>query len=236
MSHSRKLPARAALATAMAALLAAPVGAQAAADLSYTFFEVDYINLDIDDFNDGDSLREDFDDGSGWGLRGSFAFTPMFFGFAGYSETDSDVSFTNDGTTFFSSSQDVARLDVGLGLNKQLDIAVLNQPDLVVRAAYVDIDVGNLDIGGESDPSIDDLNDDGSDGWYSDAALRSQLLPQLEVSAGVRYTDIEDSSEFSFIGNALFEFNQNWGVNLGVDAGDDIRAYVLGVRYSFARF
>lgn len=47
---------------------------------------------------------------------------------------------------------------------------------------------GNRDIGGRSDPDIDDLNDDGSDGWYSDAALRSQLLPQLEVSAGVRYS------------------------------------------------
>jgi hypothetical protein len=230
------MPSFAALAAAIAAPLALPATAQAAADLSYTFFEVDYINLDIDDFNDDDGLVEDFDDGNGWGLRGSFAFTPMFFGFAGYAETDSDVNFTSDGTTFFSSSQDVATLDVGLGLNKQLNIDLLNQPDLVVRAAYVDVDVGNLDVGGSSDPAIDDLNDDGSDGWYSDASLRSQLLPQLEASVGVRYTDIEDASEFSFIGNALFEINPNWGVNLAVDAGDDLRTYALGLRYSFARF
>jgi hypothetical protein len=230
------MPSFAALAAAIAAPLALPATAQAAADLSYTFFEVDYINLDIDDFNDDDGLVEDFDDGNGWGLRGSFAFTPMFFGFAGYAETDSDVNFTSDGTTFFSSSQDVATLDVGLGLNKQLNIDLLNQPDLVVRAAYVDVDVGNLDVGGSSDPAIDDLNDDGSDGWYTDASLRSQVLTQLEASAGLRYTDIEDSSEVSFIGNALFEINPNWGINLAVDAGDDIRTYALGLRYSFARF
>jgi hypothetical protein len=228
------MPSFAALAAAIAAPLALPATAQAAADLSYTFFEVDYINLDIDDFNDDDGLVEDFDDGNGWGLRGSFAFTPMFFGFAGYAETDSDVNFTSDGTTFFSSSQDVATLDVGL--NKQLNIDLLNQPDLVVRAAYVDVDVGNLDVGGSSDPAIDDLNDDGSDGWYTDASLRSQVLTQLEASAGLRYTDIEDSSEVSFIGNALFEINPNWGINLAVDAGDDIRTYALGLRYSFARF
>jgi hypothetical protein len=148
------MPSFAALAAAIAAPLALPATAQAAADLSYTFFEVDYINLDIDDFNDDDGLVEDFDDGNGWGLRGSFAFTPMFFGFAGYAETDSDVNFTSDGTTFFSSSQDVATLDVGLGLNKQLNIDLLNQPDLVVRAAYVDVDVGNLDVGGSSDRRV----------------------------------------------------------------------------------
>ncbi len=236
MLHERKLLLRTVLATAIAIPLALPATAFAAADLSYTYFEANYINLDIDDFNDDDGLAEDFDDGNGWGLRASIAFTPMFFGFATYSETDSDVSFTSDGTTFFSSSQDVARLDVGLGLNKQLNIGLLKDPDLVVRAAYVDIDVGNLDIGGSSDPAIDDLNDDGSDGWYTDAALRSQILPQLEVSAGLRYTDVQESNELSFIGNAMFEFTPNWGVNLTVDAGDDIRTYALGVRYSFARF
>jgi hypothetical protein len=235
MFRTRKTPSIAALLAAMAAPLIVPATATAAADLSYTYFEVDYINLDIDDFDDSDGLAEDFDDGDGWGLRGSFAFTPMFFGFADYSETDSDVTFTNDGTTFFSSSQDVARLDVGLGLNMPLDIAALNQPDLVVRAAYVDIDVGNLDLGGSSDPSIDDLNDDRSDGWFTDASLRSQLLPQLEASVGLRYTDVQDSNELSFVGNAMFEFTPNWGVNLSVDAGDEIRTYGLGVRYSFAR-
>jgi hypothetical protein len=70
----------------------------------------------------------------------------------------------------------------------------------------------------------------------TDASLRSQVLTQLEASAGLRYTDIEDSSEVSFIGNALFEINPNWGINLAVDAGDDIRTYALGLRYSFARF
>lgn len=215
--------------------LALPLAGWSSEDLSYTYLEVGYLNLDIDDFDDSDSLREDFDDGHGWAVQGSFAFTPMFFGFAGYSDTDSDVTFTSDGTTFFSSSQDVKRFDIGLGLNKEVNIDFLNQPDVVVRVAYTDIDVGSFDFGGSSDSSIDDLNEDSSDGWYADAALRSQAVPWLETSAGVRYTDIEDADEFSFIGNLLFEFNPSWGVNLGVDAGEDIRTWFLGVRYSFQR-
>ena len=65
-------------------------------ELSYTWLEADYLNLDVDDFDDDEDLIDDWDDGDGWGVRGSFAFTPNFFGFAGYSETDSDASFTDD--------------------------------------------------------------------------------------------------------------------------------------------
>lgn len=226
----------AALAAAAALPLTAPSTSFAAGDLSYSWLQVDYLNVDVDDFDGNDGLLEDFDDGNGWGVNGSLAFTPMFFGFAGYSETDSDVTFTSDGTTFLSSSQDVARLDVGLGLNVPLDLPILRKPDLVVRVAYVDVDVGNLDLGESSDPSIDDLRSDGSDGWYSDVSLRAQFLPWLETSAGLRYTDIGDSNELSVLASLLFEVSPNWGINLGVDLGGDIRTYAAGVRYSFARF
>lgn len=216
--------------------LAFPVAGWSTEDLSYTYFELDYANLSIDGVDDNEDIIEDFDDGNGWAVQGSFAFTPMFFGFAGYSDTDSDASFSSDGTTFFSSSVDVQRLDIGLGFNKELAIDFLNQPDLVARIAYTDIDLDGFDFGGSSDESLSDLDEDSSDGWFTDVALRSQLVPWLEAGAGVRYTDVQDADEFSFIGNLLFELNPSWGINLGVDAGDDISTWVLGVRYSFQRY
>lgn len=217
------------------AALAFPVAGWSTEELSYTYLELDYVNLSIDEIDDDEDIIDDFDDGDGWAVQGSFAFTPMFFVFAGYSDTDSDASFSSDGTTFFSSSVDVQRLDIGLGLNKELDIDFFNRPDLVARIAYTDIDLDGFDFGGSSNPSLGDLDDDSSDGWFADVALRSQLVAWLEASGGVRYTDIQDADDFSFIGNLLFELSPSWGINLGVDAGDDISTWVLGVRYSFER-
>lgn len=48
---------------ALALFIAIPA-AHAESDLSYTWFEVDYANVDIDTVEDG-NLIEDFDDGGG---------------------------------------------------------------------------------------------------------------------------------------------------------------------------
>ena len=75
--------------------------------LSYTFLEIDYLNLDVDDFDDDEGLIDDWDDGDGFGIRGSFAFTQNFFAFAGYSETDSDATYVDADEVVYSSSQDL---------------------------------------------------------------------------------------------------------------------------------
>lgn len=204
-------------------------------NLSYTFLEVDYLNLDVDVLDDGD-LIDDIDDGGGFAINGSFAFTPTFFAFAGYSVTDSDATVVDEGEVLLSSSQDVNRLNVGLGVNFGVEPPGIGASDVVLRAAYTDIDFDDFDFGGSNDPDLDDLNDDSSDGYFLDARLRSQLVDWAEGSLGVRYTDIEDADEFSIVGNVLFEFTQNLGVNLEFDAADDVGYYLIGLRYSFARF
>jgi hypothetical protein len=205
-------------------------------DLSYTFLEADYLNLDVDVADDDESLLEDFDDGGGWAINGSFAFTPNFFAFAGYSVTDSDVTFVDADEVLLSSSQDVKRLNVGLGVNFGVNVPVVGESDVVLSGAYTDIDFDDFDFGGSDDPDLDDLNDDSSDGYFLDARLRSQLVSWAEASLGVRYTDIEDADDFSVVGNVLLEINQNFGVNLEFDAADDVGYYLVGLRYSFARF
>lgn len=234
MHHSTSL-------LAAIALCAAPTGATFAAtgdpdgELSYTFLEVDYVNLDIDAVDDDEGLIDDLDDGGGWGVRASFAFTPNFFAFGDYSVTDSDATFIDEEEVLLSSTQDVKRLNLGLGLNFGVDVPVVGESDVVFRAAYTDIDFDDFDFGGSDDPDLDDLNEDSSDGYFADVALRSQLAPWAEASLGVRYTDIESSDEFSVIGNVLLELTRNWGLNLEFDAGDDLGTYLIGVRYSFHR-
>ncbi len=226
------------LAAFFAALPIATASAQTTGtdgELSYTFLEVDYVNLDIDSVGDEGDFLDDFDNGGGYGFRGSFAFTPNFFGFADYSITDSDATFVDDEDVIFTSSQDVKRLNVGLGVNFGVDPPVIGDSDLVVRAAYVDIDFEDFNFGGGDGGGLDDLDADSSDGYFVDASLRSQVVTWAEASLGVRYTDIESSEEFSVIGNVLLELTPQWGLNLEFDAGDDIGYYLVGVRYSFNR-
>jgi hypothetical protein len=204
-------------------------------ELSYTYLELDYINLDVDAADDDEDLLEDFDDGGGWGAKGSFAFTPNFFGIISWSETDSDVSFAGDDTPAITANTDIKRFDIGLGFNLPVNLGQI-PTDFVGQASYVDIDYGNFDFGGSDDPDLGDLDDDGSDGWAAEAKLRSQIVEWLEGSLGVGYLDIEDVDGFSVVANLLFEFNPNLGINLDANLGDDVSYYSVGLRYSFDRF
>ncbi len=219
-------------------LLAVPltgIAARPSKDLKYTYLELDYVNLDVDAFDDDEGLIEDFDDGDGFGVGASFAFTPTFFGFAGYSETDSDVTFIGDDNFPITSDEEVKRFDIGLGVNLPVMIGTLDT-DFVGRAAYVDVDYGDFDFGATDDSDLGDLDDDDSDGWAVDGRFRGQMTDLIEASLGVGYLDIEDADGFSVLGNVLFEITQNWGVNVEANVGDDVATYLLGVRYSFDRF
>jgi len=214
-----------------------PLSATAAEELGNTWFEADYINLDIDNFDDDEDLIEDFDDGDGWAGRTSIAFSENFFAFGGYSKTDSDVTFFDDDNFLITGSTDVERLDVGLGFNTPLGVSETMPTDFVGRAAYTDVDFGDFAFGGSSgDDSFDDLNEDSSDGWFADAGLRSQLTTWLEGGIGLRYTDIEDVDNVSVFGNALFELSPQFGINVEADVGDEVSTYMVGLRYTFDRY
>lgn len=221
----------------LALAVASPAGALAQeTDLSYTWLQLDYANLDVDDYGDEGNLLDDFDNGAGWAVSGSLEFTPNWFGFLSYSETDADASFIDDQNVYWSSDSDMKKLDAGVGFHTPLNDAT----DIVARAAYRDLDQGSFNFGANDDDVIDrpgdafdDLNEDDSDGFFIDAALRSQLAQQLEGSLGVRYTDVAEVDGVSLIGNLLYEFTPQLGLNLGVDAGDDLAIWTAGVRFTF---
>lgn len=201
----------------------------AAEDLSYSYLELDYINLNIDEVGDSGSVLDDLDNGGGWGIRGAYELGSNWFLFGQYSVTDADATFIDDQNLLFRAGTDINRLDIGAGFHNPVN----SSTDLIVRAAYTDIDSDGFNFGGTSSNSFGDLNDDSSDGFFIDAALRSQLLRQLEGSFGVRYTDLQQIDNFSIIGNLMYEFTPTLGLNLGLEAGDSISHILFGIRFSF---
>lgn len=219
-THTRKL-------LAMSVCLIPAIGV-AAEDLSYTYAEVDYINLDVD--QPGEKLRyNDWDDGSGYGIKGSVAVTPSIFVYGEYSESEADFSFTDNNDALVPGNTDLVRLNFGLGYVLPMNTTT----DLVFSGGYSDIDFDRFRLGASGDSSLNDLRDDPSDGFTIDGKLRSQLTPSLEGSLGARYTDIDNFDGVSLIGSLMYEFTPNWGLNVSLDAGDELMTWSAGVRYSF---
>jgi len=205
-------------------------------ELSYGYVEADYMNLDIDQEDENlNVFKNDFDNGGGYGVSASFPINDALFIFGDYSDTESDFTFSDNAGVFVPSDTDIKRLNLGLGFVMPMsDIS-----DFVVSGAYSDIDYGDFNVGADSDDiddlddALDDLNEDPSDGYFVDAKLRSQFAQQWEGSIGARYTDIEDAEGFSLIGNVMYEFAPNWGLNLSLDAGDELVTWGAGIRFIF---
>jgi hypothetical protein len=212
------------------------LAADANDELSYGYVELDYINLDIDQEDENlNVFKNDFDNGGGYGVSASFPINDALFIFADYSDTEADFTFSDNSGVLFPSDTDVKRFNIGLGFVMPMN----DTSDLVISGAYSDIDYDDFNFGAadddfdEIDDAFDDLNEDPSDGYFVDAKFRSQFAPAWEGALGVRYTDIEDAEGFSLIGNVMYEFGPNWGLNLSVDAGDDLITWGAGVRFIF---
>lgn len=210
--------------------------AEANDELSYGYVELDYINLDIDQEDENLNIfKNDFDNGGGYGVSASFPITESLFIFGDYSDTESDFTFSDNAGVFIPSDTDIKRLNIGVGFALPMN----DTSDLVLSGAYSDIDYDDFNIGAtgndidELDDALDDLNDDPSDGFFVDAKIRSQFATAWEGSLGLRYTDIEDADGFSVIGNVMYEFSPNFGLNLTLDAGDELVTWGAGVRYTF---
>lgn len=203
--------------------------ADAGDNLSYGYLEVDYINLDIDTPGEGNLFEGDFDNGGGYGISASLPIGEQFFVFGDWTETESDFGFVDNVGMFIPGDVDIKRLNLGAGLAMPLTSGA----DIVLRGAYTDIDYNSFNFGATSSNAFRDLDDDPSDGWMADIAWRAQWTQAIEGSVGVRYTDIESVDNVSVIGNVLFELSPNWGINLQVDAGDELVTWGAGVRMTF---
>lgn len=233
--------------SSLAAIIGAcmiPSAAMAAGDLSYSYIEAQYLVQDVDMYEDNqafDNVIEDIDDGDGYAVEASVAFTDNFFAFGNYSNTEADFTFVDDVGTRIPRGQDNKTFSIGLGFNTPLAIGT-GQTDFVAKAAYFDTDFGEFSLGAndddvdewdEVDNAFRDLSKDSSDGFKADVGLRSQLVTWLEAGGGVRYTYMESDDDFSVFANLLFEITQNIGINASADFGDNMSTYGVGLRYSF---
>jgi hypothetical protein len=203
----------------------------AAEGLDYSYLQLDFVGRDIDAYDDNAGVIEDFDDGSGIAIEGSLEIGQSFFIFGGFSETESDVSFSNSDVFPLPAETDIQRFDLGIGTM----IEINDRLDFVGRLGYVDIDFGDFRFGASSDIDANDLRNDSSDGYLVDAGVRSQLLENLEGSLGLRHLDIEGIDNTSLLGSLLFELSPSWDIEFAVDVGDDVSTYLLGIRFSPAR-
>lgn len=218
--------------TALAAACLLPAvtfAAESTSDLSYSYIELDYINLDVDQPNEDRPFRGDFDNGNGYGLSASFLLSPRFFVYSDYSKTKADFSFMDNTGARVPGNTDILRLNLGLGFI----MPVMTNTDVVFSGGYSDIDYDRFRLGATSNFSLGDLEDDSSDGYTLDAKLRSQLSEGIETTVGARYTDIGSLDGFSIIGSLMFEMSPTLGLNLAIDAGEDLVTWAAGVRYSF---
>ena len=218
-----------AVATATIGAVLATSSVTAAEGLSYGYLEADYINLDVDQPNENSILREDFDNGGGWGATVSLPLSEMLFLHGAYSDTESDFTFVDNSDAIVPGNTRILKFNLGLGLA----LPMSDSSDLVFSAGYADIDYDDFRFGASDDPAVSDLDEDPSDGYTADAYWRSQLSTRVETLVGARYTDIEGVDGLSFIGSVLFELTPNWGLSVNVDAGDALVTWGAGLRYSF---
>lgn len=144
-------------------------------------------------------------DGDALGIDGSFAFHEDFHAFASYAAADLDFGF--DATTF----------DIGVGYNTSLSNAV----DAYARLSYEYVEVDGPGVGSSDD-----------NGFGFAVGGRFAATNQLELEAGIKYVDLNDSGdETALLLGGLFNFTPQFAAGLYGEWGDDVNTYTLLGRF-----
>jgi hypothetical protein len=194
------------LGSAMLAVLPLAAQAEDGGGMSYSYVDLNWVNVDVDDSSLG--INESAD---GFGLRGSFGFAENFFGFAEYRTVEGDIS----GTDF-----DIDQLAVGLGGR----YGISDNVDLVGRLGYTEVDVAVSGFG-----SAD------ADGYLVSAGLRGELTDGFELEGHVIHTDLgsQGGDDTSFAVGGRYFFTENFAVDAGFESGDDLEIWHVGARFAF---
>ena len=174
--------------------LALPGLASAAAEPRYTYAEVGYVNTDFDNYGDGDGFQ----------LGGSYALTRNVHLLAGYESTSLDHD------------ADYNAFNIGAGYNYALRPGL----DLVGRARFISA-------------SLDQPGDDDDTGFSLEVLGRVMINPQLELNGGILYEDVFDDNTSIEVG-ALYEVANNVAIGAGLALSDDVTRFNVGVRFYFA--
>jgi hypothetical protein len=177
-----------------------------AADMSYSYVDVNWVNLDADSDELGISESAD-----GFGVNGSVGFGENFFGFVDYRSVEGDIF----GTNF-----DIDQVSVGLGGH----YGISESADLVGRIGYTQLDASVSGFGSED-----------VDGFLLSAGVRGELAEDFELEGHVIYTDLGDDGgdDTSFAVDARYFFTEQFALDAGYETGDDLDIWHVGIRFAF---
>lgn len=202
----------------LAAMLAgSAVAANAGAnELSYTYVEAGYTQLNIND-----DLLADPEAAGGY-LRGSYAIAPQVYVFGGYGSVSDDYGFQ---TVKLETTVDQA--EVGIGYH----MAFGERVDFTADIAYVrnEIEVELTAPGFPRESGREDAK-----GGRASLGLRGTPSARTEAWIKAGYLDGGDFVG-DWVGNlgGQIKFTQTWGLVGEVEAIDDLTRYFVGVRASF---
>lgn len=204
------------------ALAVAPFAASAG-DLSYSYIEGGYaqLNQELPDVDLGGGMVAQIDDieASGFQVSGSVEVGASFYLFGGYKSGSDDVNVTIPG---FSGSADVdlTQFNAGVGYHHGLT----ERTDLITEVSYIRTDA---EAGGAS-------TDSAADDARISVGVRGLMTDSFEGWLKANYTDGDAyDGEFSATVGAQFKFNQTWGIVGEAEFGDSSSQFMVGVRASF---
>lgn len=146
-------------------------------------------------------------DGDGLGLSGSYLITDTVFVIGEYNSYDYNRGI--DATSY--------SLGVGMryGLKRELD--------LVGDISWVHAELDR--------PLLPDIDENG---FGLGIGLRSRVHDAIEVQAGIRYIDLDDSDTFLTL-NGRYYFTPNVAAGLGLRVNDDDTGWSVSIRAEFGR-
>ncbi|MCC5795469.1 MAG: hypothetical protein JJT85_12170 [Chromatiales bacterium] len=194
------------LALALTAL--ANAGALHAQELGYTYIELGYLYLEVDQRG---SIRGD-PDGDGWIVSGSWALDDRFHLVASYSDAELEAP---------GFRLDYRLTNAGVGMRHELSPAI----DLVGRVAYVRADVKR------------DMGNFNENGFGLSAGLRGLATPELELNAMLSYVDLGGriGSSGSLDLGAVFSLSDRLALFAEGSLGNEGSGVSGGVRLYFGR-
>ncbi|MFO7305402.1 MAG: outer membrane beta-barrel protein [Gammaproteobacteria bacterium] len=148
-------------------------------------------------------------DGDGFQLRGSLEVTGNLHVFTQYSHVDMDANI------------DVNDFEVGAGYAWPVSPNL----DVVGTLSYLKTEI---DV-----PRGRDIDDDG---FGLGIGLRGRVHPQIELTAGLKHVDYDDSGDNTFfnVGGRYF-FTKAFAAGIDVTFDDDATTWYVGGRWSFGK-